>query len=543
LFRQWIHSWTWVVAMYRTTVESEASGPSLDDGTAADMDTVSLAALEAELCGWAGRIAAATCRMFAVLAAFDRRGGWSGLGMSSCAHWLAWRCGLSVRTAQQHVAVARALEDLPAVRSAFGAGRLSYSKVRAVARVADAESDECWLNHALHCTAGQLERLASRYHQLTADPASQHAAQRVSWRRDSAGMFRLSAVLTAEEGARLTAAIDAARASMDDSSGVADDETASGRANTAMMAPSRDRRADADALVALADGFLSRPAPGLMAPLHTLTVHLDAETLLAAHGDATGPVRADRATRPGQTDRRAAPKGEALPEGEPAGPISRQVDGGAECPTRQPDEETVDASSRADRLARGLLRCDVGSGIGLPRKVLSRLGCDALIRPLLRDDSGSPLALGRRQRVPTPRLRDAVYARDQGICQYPGCDRTRWLQVHHLRAWFADGGDTDLENLTLLCSRHHRSIHEEGIRLERRDNRIVAVLRNGLVVLPSPRLDPGSRPAGDLTMAVGPIAPDAIQTRDGGRLSWDSSMLVIMQHRRPPEPPPPSRAA
>ncbi|ADP85165.1 HNH endonuclease [Pseudofrankia inefficax] len=483
--------------MSEMTAGTETLGCSGSSGPTATVETAPLPELEAELCGWAGRIAAATCRMLLVLAAFDRRNGWSGLGMASCAHWLAWRCGLSVRTAQEHVAVARALQELPSVRSAFAEGRLSYSKVRAVARVADAESDRCWLNHALHCTAGQLERLASRYHQLTADPAGQRNARRVSWKCGSDGMFRLSAVLTADEGARLAAAIDAARASLDDSSPrPAEGEPGSVPTDGEVLALPRDRRADADALAALADGFLSRPAPRLMAPLHTLTVHLDAETLLAPNDDPTE--------------------------------ASLESDGGV----------AESAPSLVDRLARGLLRCDVEPGIGLPRAVLTRLGCDALVRGLLRDGDGSPLALGRRQRVPTARLRDAVYARDQGICQYPGCERTRWLHIHHLREWLADEGETDLENLTLLCSRHHGLVHDEGIRLERRDRRLVAVLSDGSIVLSSPALDPGNRPAEDLTAAVGHVPATAIHTQDGGRLSWDSSMLVLIQSRRPPEPPP-----
>src|SRR5262245_30849497 len=125
-------------------------------GSTMDAQTAPLPVLEEEICGWAGRIAAATCQMLQLLAVFDRRRGWSGLGMATCAHWLSWRCGLSTRAAQERLAVAHALERLPAVREAFAAGRLSYSKVRALARVADPETERTWLSHALHCTAGQL---------------------------------------------------------------------------------------------------------------------------------------------------------------------------------------------------------------------------------------------------------------------------------------------------------------------------------------------------------------------------------------------------
>lgn len=513
-----------------------AAGPGLVAGPPSieDVETAPLDDLEAEICSWAGRIAAATCRMLVLLAAFDRRKGWSGLGMASCAHWLAWRCGLSVRTAQEHLAVARALEGLPAVRGAFAAGQLSYSKVRAVTRVAEAETEQSWLNHALHCTASQLERLASRYRSLTTRPTAQREARRLTWRTNSEGLFRLSAVLTAEEGARLTAVVDAARASLDDvSPPPSETDPGTAPADGEILALPRDRRADADALLALVDGFLSRPAPGLMRADHTLTVHLDADALLAAHGQTAANIAApsdQRSDSPGSADPPAPLKaGERSSDG--------HVENGLAAPTAQAD--------LVHRLAQGLLRHDAGPGTGLSMPALARLGCDALVRALLRDENGNPLALGRRRRIPTRRLRDAVHARDQGTCQYPGCAHTRWLQIHHLREWLADEGTTDLENLTLLCSRHHTLIHDEGIRLRRRaSGAIEAVMPDGFVLIPAPHLDPGAEPAERLADSTGHVTADAVHTRDGGRLSWDDSLYLLMRHRVPPDDPPTgSRAA
>ncbi|WP_106410576.1 HNH endonuclease [Pseudofrankia saprophytica] len=499
------------------SAESPAVGAS--DSVVAEVETVPLTELERAICAWAARIAAATCQLLMMLAAFDRRRGWSGLGMATCAQWLSWRCGLGIRTAQEHMAVARALEELPALRAAFAEGRLSYSKVRAVARVAEAATEQTWLSHALHCTAGQLERLASRYHQLTADPAEQRAARKVTWSTRADGLFRLQAVLTAEEGARLAVAIDAARASLDDTapSRTGAEADASPADRPIVNAP-RDRKADADALVALAEGFLHRPVPDLMSPSHTVTVHVDAETLLS-------------------TGQRVA--GAQSPASVPAGPTGRARDGMA--PTGEPPRSTgrppntaATGSDPVSRLARGLLRCDAEPEVGLPKAVLRRLGCDGLMRALVRDTAGNPLALGRRHRVPTRRLREAVHARDQGTCQYPGCGHTRWLQTHHLLEWLADEGDTDLENLTLVCSRHHQLIHDEGITLSRRDDgTIVATLPDGFVVTPAPCLDVGTQPVGCLAAATRDVAADAIQTHDGGRLSWDDSLLVLMQHHRP----------
>ncbi|WP_397428847.1 DUF222 domain-containing protein [Pseudofrankia sp. BMG5.37] len=557
-----------------SSLGAESPGVGASTSVVDEVETVPLTELERAICAWAARIAAATCQLLTMLAAFDRRRGWSGLGMATCAQWLSWRCGLGIRTAQEHMAVAHALEELPALRAAFAEGRLSYSKVRAVARVAETATEQTWLSHALHCTAGQLERLASRYHQLTADPAEQRATRKVTWSTRADGLFRLQAVLTAEEGARLAVAIDAARASLDDSSPPRTGaEAEASPADGQIVNAPRDRKADADALVALAEGFLHRPVPDLMSPSHTVTVHVDAETLLSTGqrvagarspaGVAGGPTGLARdgmaptgepprsAGRPPNTPRAPAPSAGGRTREAPrqvstadttdglAKGLARSGDGGWSDGGRHEglvaSGATTTGSDPVSRLARGLLRCDAEPEVGLPQAVLRRLGCDGLMRALVRDTAGNPLALGRRRRVPTRRLREAVYARDQGTCRYPGCTHTRWLQVHHLLEWLADEGDTDLENLTLVCSRHHQLIHDEGITLSRRDDgRIVATLPDGFVVTPAPCLDAGTRPVARLAAATRDVAADAIQTHGGGRLSWDDSLFVLMQHRRPP---------
>src|SRR3954471_21091962 len=78
------------------------------------------------------RLAAATAAWLRLVAEFDERGGWHGVGIKSCAHWLSWQCGLAPVTAREHVRVARALRGLPKIAAAFANGRLSYAKVRAV---------------------------------------------------------------------------------------------------------------------------------------------------------------------------------------------------------------------------------------------------------------------------------------------------------------------------------------------------------------------------------------------------------------------------
>lgn len=119
--------------------------------------------LEAEICTLAGHIAAATCRFLLLVGELDRRGGWRAWECLSCAHWLSWKCGISTRTAQEHVRVARALEELPVMTAAFAAGQLSYSKVRAMTRVATPKSETDLIEVAKHGTASHVDRIVAGY--------------------------------------------------------------------------------------------------------------------------------------------------------------------------------------------------------------------------------------------------------------------------------------------------------------------------------------------------------------------------------------------
>src|SRR3954470_13197032 len=96
---------------------------------------VSIEELAAAITAGAVRLAAATASWLRLVAEFDERGGWHGVGIRSCAEWLAWQCGLSPGTAREHVRVAGRLRSLPVIGHAFAADRLSFSKVRALTRI------------------------------------------------------------------------------------------------------------------------------------------------------------------------------------------------------------------------------------------------------------------------------------------------------------------------------------------------------------------------------------------------------------------------
>jgi len=125
-------------------------------------------ALADEINELAAHISAATCRWLRLIARFDRGEGHVQHGFATCAEWLAWSCSISPPTAREHVRVARALDDLPRVCASFGRGRLSYSKVRALSRIATADNEDYLLMLAEHATAAQLERTVRNYRRCTA---------------------------------------------------------------------------------------------------------------------------------------------------------------------------------------------------------------------------------------------------------------------------------------------------------------------------------------------------------------------------------------
>jgi uncharacterized protein DUF222 len=125
--------------------------------------------LEAEICELAGHLAAGECRWLLLLSEFDRREGWTGWGLHSCAHWVSYRCGIGLQAAREKLRVGRRLGELPLVREAFAAGELSYSKVRAVCRVARPETESTLLEMARYATTAQLEEIVRTYRKVTGE--------------------------------------------------------------------------------------------------------------------------------------------------------------------------------------------------------------------------------------------------------------------------------------------------------------------------------------------------------------------------------------
>lgn len=165
-------------------------------------------------------------------------------------------------------------------------------------------------------------------------------------------------------------------------------------------------------------------------------------------------------------------------------------------------------------------RCELEAGPGISPETARRLGCDASLRVLIKRGKRA-LYLGRKTRSIPPALNLALRERDGG-CRLPGCTNTRFGDGHHIVPW-ALGGRTDLDNLVLLCRRHHRLVHEGGFAVERTAAGAL-VFRNprGERLDNSPKLPPGSPRAL-------PFSERPLWTGSGERMDLDACVYAVAQ--------------
>jgi len=370
-----------------------------------------------EITTLAGQINAANYRFLKLLAEFDRRGAWVDAGIRSCAYWLNWKCGIAMNAAREKVRVARALDGLPEINEAFEKGKLSFSKVRAMTRIATAENESNLLMVANYGTAQHVEVLVRAYRlvspQCDADEGiankvfedvafgnikssdnkkseNQQDQRKVSCYQDDDGMWHIQALLPAEEGGLLVKVLQELGDRL-----VADSSTAQTEASLEKeMEPEPEIE---DEKVTAVTSFPQRRADALVA--------------IAEHYLATN-----------------------------SGDV---------------------ASLKASERCQLILHVQEGANLDgrwLPPDAARRLACDTSFRVVKEDEYGNVLDLGRRSRIISSAMSRALSIRDGG-CQFPGCCETRYVDGHHIKHW-ADGGETKLDNLVTLCRYHHRELHK-----------------------------------------------------------------------------------
>jgi len=409
-----------------------------------------------ELCSY---IYAATYRLLTLIREFDEKNYWGLPGLCSCAHWLNFQCGIGMNAAREKVRVAHVLKDLPQISEAFRRGELSYSKVRAMTRIADAGNEDYLMMIAHHGTAHHVEKLVSKYRrckrlQDLQNANKQHDNRSLTWMYDDDGSFVFKCRMPPEQGALILKALELAVDRAGNSIGAVararpvgashardpiSDVTAETSDHSQTREPFHARRADA--LAEIAETYLnSEPGTASTADRYQVVVHVTAETLDSVQAPAD--VGASHA--------------------------------------RDPIADHTHQFSHLD------------DGPHVTAVTSRRIACDASIVRLIKDENGEPLSIGRKSRVIPPAMRRALRARDDG-CRFPGCTNRFYIDGHHIEHW-ADGGETSLANLVQLCRYHHRLVHEGGFvwekdtdgRLTFRDARRQAL---GTYVLPTPLPD------------------------------------------------------
>jgi hypothetical protein len=351
----------------------------------------SLDQLETDLISLSSHINAMEYEFLVLLREFDLRQGWKPYLFNNCSEWLNMKCGMAPGTAREKLRVANALFDLPQISTAFQKGDLSYSKARALSRIATPTTEEHLLDFALKTTAASVDRHCMELrnvqrHTSTQDANHLHDNRYLSCSPHNDGSVTLSVELPKETAALVMKALEMAVPHLEVKDVYEGEEASASRGASDLL------RQQADALVELAKSYLAggKDNKSCTADHYQVTVHVDENALRGASS----------------------------------------------------------VESKSD----------------LPIETVRRLCCDSSPVAATDDEHGNTKDVSRKHRVVHTSLRRKLMSRDKG-CRFPGCTHEKWLDAHHVVHW-ADGGETTAENLLMLCSKHHRLLHEGGFEIK-----------------------------------------------------------------------------
>jgi hypothetical protein len=346
--------------------------------------------LKAEIVELSSQLTAASARLTRLIGEFEAAEGWGEWGMRSTAHWLSWHCGMALGAAREQVRVARALPSLPVIAADYAAGRLSYSKVRALTRFATPQSDAYLASIGRHSTGAQIEKLAraARRARTGQEARDQAAAAYLRIHVEDDGTVVGSFRLAPADGAVFMQAIEAG-------AGRLPDYRSEGDATENAKRPQRvSERGRAAVLAAMSGQFLDaliNEATPSQAERFQLVIHSTAEQL----------ARPDDAVDMGDADDAAV----------------------------LPNDARLHSST------------------------LRRLTCDCPSFSITEAEEGTALHVGRRSRRIGGRLRRAVEVRDRGRCRAPGCSN-KATEIHHVRHWANGGSTCLRNLISLCDGHH-----------------------------------------------------------------------------------------
>ncbi|MFT6434595.1 MAG: hypothetical protein ACJAVI_002644 [Candidatus Azotimanducaceae bacterium] len=373
------------------------------------------AILEHQILTLAGQLNATEYHLLKRLDAFDECGGWHGDGIKSFSHWLNWKIGMGNVMAREKVRVAKALRDLPLIDAAFAEGVLSYTKVRAMSRIATTANESFLLQIAEYGTAQQLERLVRKFcslNQQELDSSEEIGERQIptcDWFEDDQDMVTFKIKLAAEDALNVIHTIDRIADQLYEPEPVPEKKTET------------DKNVSAETFSEPGfkhDGF-----------------------------NQQGFENEEKATR---SECRA--RAFAL--------LAEQTSAGNELLLHlQANPENIDYKINGGPTGY------TDNNLSVSPKTLRRMTCDCKVTTAFEDSNGHILDIGRKSRVIPTKLGRVIKQRDQG-CRFPGCCQTKLTDIHHIQRWI-DGGETTLDNLVTLCGKHHTQLHQGKYQIHR----------------------------------------------------------------------------
>ena len=361
-------------------------------------------------------INASSYQLLLLIREFDERAGWLQWNFTDAVAWLKWRCDLGTGTAREKLRIAHALKELPLTSDAFAVGNLSYSKVRVMTRVATRENEAELIELArrmtvLHLTEHCKQRSNAQKSSTATALAAQNSREFRVWHDHAKGTMHFSIELAVEEGELLEQAVAKAATQLTLETGMSTpgdcDEKSSWSAK------------QSDAVVHVMRHYLSE----------NHSDNLSEGESISGTTQNSRSSSADHHLVMIHVDENALTAGHS----------------------RQPNSSNPDSETSQ-----------------YPIETVKRLCCDGSIVPIIENSKGEPLNVGRKTRTVTTAIRRALWSRDKG-CAFPGCSHRRFVDAHHIKHW-ADGGETSVENMVLLCSAHHKLVHEGGFQINRDQN-------------------------------------------------------------------------
>jgi hypothetical protein len=361
---------------------------------------ISNAELGSEITLMAGQITAATYCFLKMLAEFDRRRGWDNGSIRSCSQWLNLTCGMTATTAREKLRVAHCLEKLPNINKEFESGKLSYSKVRAMTRVATDDNEDILLSVAIGGTASHIEKLVRRYqlvdeNQNPVEQGDEYQQRKLDYYQDDEGMWILRAKLPQLEGGLLIKAIEEIMRQQDKNHS---EQVSKKEQNASAEAPVPEQ---ASVPVVEKISYGQKRADGLAA----LSEHYIAT---ATVDDENGGVQAL------------------------AGHERCQV-------VLHLSVDTLEAEYKQELKHGESSQCHTPANMDyqwISMANAKRFSSDASLYTVLEDKYGNVLNAGRKTRTVGTILKRTLDIRDE-TCRFPGCCANKYVDFHHIQHWMS----------------------------------------------------------------------------------------------------------